>query len=106
MRRTISSTEQSERRPLTARNSEIDAKTRLLDAAERLFSERGFEAVSHRDIALAAAVNLAAVNYHFGSKDRFLGSVIKRRVDSINARRLAELARSRATRGERASSGG
>jgi AcrR family transcriptional regulator len=71
----------------------IDTKTRLLDAAERLFSDRGFEAVSHRDIAGAAAVNLAAVNYHFGSKDRFIRAVIKRRVDSINARRLAALAR-------------
>jgi AcrR family transcriptional regulator len=71
----------------------IDTKTRLLDAAERLFSDRGFEAVSHRDIAVAAAVNLAAVNYHFGSKDRFIRAVIKRRVDSINARRLAALAR-------------
>jgi hypothetical protein len=39
MRRTITSTEQFERRPLTARNSEIDTKTRLLDAAERLFSD-------------------------------------------------------------------
>jgi AcrR family transcriptional regulator len=61
MRRTTTSTEQSERRPLTAGNSEIDTKTRLLDAAERLFSDRGFEAVSHRDITVAAAVNLAAV---------------------------------------------
>jgi AcrR family transcriptional regulator len=93
MRRTITSTEQSERRPLTARYSEIDTKTRLLDTAERLFSDRGFEAVSHRDIAVAAAVNLAAVNYHFGSKDRFIRAVIKRRVDSINTRRLAALAR-------------
>jgi AcrR family transcriptional regulator len=92
MRRTTS-TEQFERRPLTARNSEIDTKTRLLDAAERLFSDRGFEAVSHRDIAVAAAVNLAAVNYHFGSNDRFTRAVIKRRLDSINARRLAALAR-------------
>jgi AcrR family transcriptional regulator len=65
-------TEQSESGPLVARNSEIDTKTRLLDAAGRLFSDRGFEAVPHRDIAVAAAVNLAAVNYHFGSKDRFI----------------------------------
>jgi hypothetical protein len=42
MRRTIASTKQSERRPLTARNSEIDTKTRLLNVAERLFSDRGF----------------------------------------------------------------
>ena len=92
MIRTTTSTEQSERRLLTARKSEIDTKTRLLDAAERLFSDRGFEAVSHRDIAVAATVNLAAVNYHFGSKDRFIRAVIKRKVDSINARRLAALA--------------
>jgi AcrR family transcriptional regulator len=63
---TITYTERSERRPTTARNSEIDTKTRLLGAAERLFSDRGFKAVSHRHIAVAAAVNLAAVNYHFG----------------------------------------
>ena len=93
MRKTVTSTEESERRPLTARKSEIDTKTRLLDAAERLFSDRGFEAVSHRDIVVAAAANLAAVNYHFGSKDRFIRAVIKRRVDSINARRLTTLAR-------------
>jgi AcrR family transcriptional regulator len=93
MRSTITSTGQFERRPLTARNSEIDTKTRLLDAAEGLFSDRGFEAVSHRDIAEAAAVNLAAINYHFGSKDRFIRAVIKRRVASINARRLAALTR-------------
>jgi AcrR family transcriptional regulator len=84
----------------TPRHSEIDTKTRLLDAAERLFSDRGFEAVSHRDIALAAAVNLAAVNYHFGSKDRFIWAVIKRRVDSINARRLAALARAERQEGD------
>jgi AcrR family transcriptional regulator len=84
----------------TPRHSEIDTKTRLLDAAERLFSDRGFEAVSHRDIALAAAVNLAAVNYHFGSKDRFIRAVIKRRVDSINARRLAALARAERQEGD------
>jgi AcrR family transcriptional regulator len=47
----------------------------------------------NRTIAVAAAVNLAAVNYHFGSKDRFIRAVIKRRVDSINARRLAVLVR-------------
>jgi AcrR family transcriptional regulator len=93
MRRANISTEQAEKRPPTARYSEIDTKIRLLDTAERLFSDRGFEAVSHRDIAAAAAVNLAAVNYHFGSKDRFIRAVIKRRIDSINACRLAALAR-------------
>ncbi len=57
MRRAPTSTEEFERRPKTARKSEIDTKTKLLNAAERLFSDKGIEAVSHRDIALAAAVN-------------------------------------------------
>ena len=79
--------------PKTARNSEIDTKTKLLNAAERLFSDKAIEAVSHRDIALAAAVNLAALNYHFGSRQAFIRAVIKRRVEPINAHRLAALAR-------------
>ena len=91
MRRAPTSTEEFERRPKTARKSEIDTKTKLLNAAERLFSDKGIEAVSHRDIALAAAVNLAALN--FGSKQAFIRAVIKRRVEPINAHRLAALAR-------------
>jgi len=93
MRRAPTSTEEFERRPKTARKSEIDTKTKLLNAAERLFSDKGIEAVSHRDIALAAAVNLAALNYHFRSRQAFIQAVIKRRVEPINAHRLAALAR-------------
>ena len=93
MRRAPTSTEEFERRPKTARKSEIDTKTKLLNAAERLFSDKGIEAVSHRDIALAAAVNLAALNCHFGSRQAFIRAVIKRRVEPINAHRLAALAR-------------
>src|SRR6266481_9219101 len=93
MRRAPTSTEEFERRPKTARKSEIDTKAKLLNAAERLFSDKGIEAVSHRDIALAAAVNLAALNYHFGSRQAFIRAVIKRRVEPINAHRLAALAR-------------
>src|SRR6266849_5184700 len=93
MRRAPTSTEEFERRPKTARNSEIDTKTKQLNAAERLFSDKGLEAVSHRDIALAATVNLAALNYHFGSRQAFIRAVIKRRVEPINAHRLAALAR-------------
>jgi len=92
MKMTKTCTERSETLP-TTRNSEIDTKMRLLDAAERLFSDKGFEAVSHREIASAAAVNLAAINYHFGSKDQLIRAVIKRSVDPLNARRLAALAR-------------
>ena len=43
-------------------------KGRILDAAEELFMEHGFEATSLRQITATAHVNLAAVNYHFGSK--------------------------------------
>jgi AcrR family transcriptional regulator len=94
MTRTVTSTEESyEGRTPTARPPEVDTKTKLLDTAERLFSDKGFEAVSHRDIAIAAAVNPAAVNYHFGSKREFIRAVIKRQVESINARRLAALAK-------------
>ena len=78
MRRATIFTEKPDQRPQTRRNVGIDTKARLLDAAERLFSDLGFEAVSHRDIALAAGANLAAVNYHFGSKHEFIRAVIKR----------------------------
>ena len=56
-----------------------DTKTRLLDAAEELFAQKGFEAVSVRDLATAAAVNVAAVNYHFQGKENLLREVIVRR---------------------------
>ena len=49
---------------------------RLLDAAEALFAERGFEAVSLRDITLEAGANVAAVNYHFGGKENLIGAVL------------------------------
>lgn len=53
---------------------------RILDVAERLFVEHGFEATSLRMITQQAAVNLAAVNYHFGSKDALFESVFSRRL--------------------------
>lgn len=69
-----------------------DTKTRLLDAAERLFAERGFAATSLRAITAAAGVNLAAVNYHFRSKQALLEAVFARRLDWVNRRRLELLA--------------
>ncbi len=65
-----------------------DTKTRILDAAEALFAERGFAATSLRDITAGAKVNLAAVNYHFGSKDALLSAVFDRRLGPVNAERL------------------
>ena len=56
-----------------------DTATRILDAAERLFVEHGFEATSLRTITQQAEVNLAAVNYHFGSKDALFQAVHRQR---------------------------
>jgi AcrR family transcriptional regulator len=68
-------------------------KDRILDAAEGLFMEHGFEATSLRAITAAAAVNLAAVNYHFGSKEELFQAVLTRRLDPMNQRRVALLDR-------------
>ena len=65
-----------------------DTKTRILDAAEKLFGEKGFDGTSLRDITTEADVNLAAVNYHFQSKDALVRAVIARRVVPVNQRRL------------------
>jgi len=69
----------------------MNTKDRILDAAERLFSRDGIEATSLRGITTEAGVNLAAVNYHFQSKDALIRAVIARRVVPVNARRLALL---------------
>jgi len=66
----------------------IDTKSRILDAAEELFMEHGFEATSLRLITTAAAVNLAAVNYHFGSKEELFQAVLTRRLDPMNQDRM------------------
>ena len=68
-------------------------RTRILDAAEELFMQHGFEGTSMRQLTSRAGVNLAAVNYHFGSKDALIEAVFRRRLDPMNAARLAELAK-------------
>ena len=70
-----------------------DTKTRILDAAEHLFMEHGFEATSLRQLTTAASVNLAAVNYHFGSKDELFQAVLTRRLDPMNQERIDLLAK-------------
>ena len=70
-----------------------DTKTRILDAAESLFMEHGFEATSLRQLTSAAGVNLAAVNYHFGSKEELFQSVLTRRLDPMNQERIELLER-------------
>jgi AcrR family transcriptional regulator len=56
-----------------------NTRDRLLDQAEKLFSEKGFEAVSVREITNASGCNLAAVNYHFGSKKKLYLAVFQER---------------------------
>jgi AcrR family transcriptional regulator len=68
-----------------------DTRERILDAAERLFMESGYEGTSMRMITGEAEVNLAAVNYHFGSKEALLREVFRRRLAWLNRERLAAL---------------
>jgi len=80
--------------------AKTDTKTRILDTAERLFAQKGFDAVSLRNIIASAKVNLAAVHYHFGSKQALVHAVIARRLRPINEERLAKLAEARANAGK------
>jgi len=66
-------------------------KDRLLDAAERLFADKGFDEVSIRELAAAAEVNVAAVNYHFQGKENLFAEVIRRRFIAQRDRTLAAL---------------
>ena len=69
----------------------IDTRERILDAAERLFMAHGYEGNSMRQITGEAGVNLAAVNYHFGSKESLMQEVFRRRLDWLNEERLRVL---------------
>ncbi len=53
-----------------------DKKIQILEVAEKLFSEKGFEGTSIRDISKAAKINIAMVSYYFGSKERLLESLL------------------------------
>lgn len=60
----------------------------ILDTAERLFAQQGHDGTSMRQITSEAGVNLAAVNYHFGSKESLVQAVLKRRLAVLNQERL------------------
>jgi AcrR family transcriptional regulator len=66
-------------------------KEALLDAAEELYAENGFDGVALRELTKRAGMNLGSVNYHFGSKENLFGEVVARRIRPINARRLQVL---------------
>src|SRR6201996_8870198 len=74
-------------------SASMPTKERILGAAEVLFARHGFDGASLRQLTAAAGVNLAAVNYHFGSKDRLVEEVFRRRLDELNSRRLKALSR-------------
>lgn len=69
----------------------VATKDRILRAAEELFARRGFDGASLRELTSAAGVNLAAVNYHFGCKEKLIEKVLRRRLDVLNTQRMAAL---------------
>ncbi len=73
----------------------------MLEVAERLFAERGLDAVSIRDIIAAAGANLGAINYHFGTKDRLIEAVFERRLVPSIRERLRALAAVEKAAGDR-----
>ncbi len=71
--------------------SPFKTKDRILSAAERLFAQQGFAGTSLRQVTSLAEVNIAAVNYHFGSKENLVNEVFRRRLDELSERRLGAL---------------
>jgi AcrR family transcriptional regulator len=69
----------------------VATRSSILDGAEALFAERGLDRVSIRDITRKAKVNLAAVNYHFGTRQELIAAVFDRRVVPVNQARIAAL---------------
>ena len=73
-------------------SSHFNTKERILHAAEDLFAQHGFAGTSLRQVTSRADVNIAAVNYHFGSKENLVHEVFKHRMDEMSEQRLASLA--------------
>ncbi len=69
----------------------MDTKQEILNTAEALFARSGYRASSLRSITGKAGVNLALVNYHFGSKEALLEAVISRRLGPVNELRVKRL---------------
>lgn len=69
----------------------MSTKSKILDAAEDLFAENGFNGTSLREITSLAEVNLAAVNYHFGSKKELIKAVMSRYMNELSPRLEAAL---------------
>lgn len=69
----------------------FSTKDRILGAAEELFAQYGFSGTSLRQVTSRADVNIAAVNYHFGSKENLVNEVFRRRMDEMSDQRLSAL---------------
>ena len=69
----------------------FSTKDRILGAADELFAQHGFAGTSLRQVTSRADVNIAAVNYHFGSKENLVNEVFRRRMDEMSRQRLAAL---------------
>jgi TetR/AcrR family transcriptional regulator, regulator of cefoperazone and chloramphenicol sensitivity len=80
-------------RPPNTNPESARTRERLLDAAERLFAERGFRSASVRDITREASCNIASVNYHFGGKQSLYREVFLRRLRDLRGRRLEGIQR-------------
>jgi len=74
-----------------AAGTPFSTKDRILGAAEELFALHGFASTSLRQVTTRADVNIAAVNYHFGSKENLVNEVFRRRMDVMTAARLSQL---------------
>jgi AcrR family transcriptional regulator len=72
-------------------SAHFSTKERILSAAEGLFAQHGFSGTSLRQVTSQADVNIAAVNYHFGSKENLINEVFRRRLDELSEKRLAAL---------------
>ena len=88
-----------ESHPLSQSEVGVQTRERLVDAAERLFARKGFATTSVRDITSAAGCNVAAVNYHFGSKHNLYSEVFRRRLAAMREQRIASI---RTARGQAA----
>ena len=82
------------------KSPEQGTRAKIIEAAEALVAEEGFDKVSLRDITAAAGVNLAAVHYHFGSREGLLDDIISRYITPINLERLRLLDQAEARHGE------
>ncbi|MEQ9695459.1 TetR/AcrR family transcriptional regulator [Shimia sp. SDUM112013] len=87
-------TDEKQRQRAPSKRS-LETRARILDAAERLFAERGFEGASIRDIAREAGVQAGLVTHHGGPKEDLFARIVARRADELSAGRLSALASQR-----------